>query len=49
MHLYRQIAVSLVNDGIRKAKRKLLKGKGAGNPASCSSKTAHSIKAKDWE
>jgi hypothetical protein len=34
-------------DVIRKSKYKLLKGKDAGNPASCSSKTAHSIKAKD--
>jgi hypothetical protein len=34
---------------MRKAKRKLLKGKDAGNPASCSTKTAHSIKAKDWQ
>jgi hypothetical protein len=41
--------VYVVNDGIRKEKCKLINEKDAGNPVSCSSESAHSIKSKELE
>jgi hypothetical protein len=43
----RQIVVSYLFDAIRKSNYKLLNEKDAGNPASCSSESAHFIKIKN--